>query len=86
MANNDEQIILLTYGDIFLNADFFVIEYEDCVRCIRFSLLRILLGSDVISEMFDLSPLKDMTVEDLYTWYVDRDNRYVLINLELYVL
>lgn len=73
----------VSYPSPFLNTDCIFVEYIDILRSPMFSFL-VSLDPEPLKEIFDISPIEEKTVEELYDWYVNRKERRFYQNLKIW--
>lgn len=75
--------VIMTTDDIFLNSDCLFIEFNDVLRSPWFALLCMLQKNEMLNTIFDMSEIKDMNIDELYEWYVNRDFKSVFKNFPI---
>lgn len=74
---------ILSYDAPFLNSDNIFIEFYDVIRSPHFILLNTLKDNDIFKNIFDISCLNNMNLNETYEWYVKRKYRELLLNFPL---
>jgi len=67
----------------FTNTENLVIEYNDILRPLGFDVIRLLKDSDILNTFINTEPIQNITDEELYEWYINREEANVFANLEL---
>lgn len=74
--------VILTNNSPFLNTDCIFVEYNDIIKSPFFVLLNYIKDTDVLKEIYDLSDIENLNLEELYEWYIQREERVVFNNLK----
>lgn len=69
--------------NVFMNTDVLFIEYDDVIRSPMFIFLYMLHDNKAIEKIFDLSEFEGKSFEEIYEWYVQRDDKNVIKSMEL---
>lgn len=78
-TGKNNKIILATEG-VFLNSDALFIEYQDVIKSPFYIFLKMInnsQGRGGLDNIFDMSELNGKNDEELYTWYIERDNQNI---------
>jgi hypothetical protein len=74
---------ILTYGSPFVDSENLFIEYFDILKCAKFTILGIVLQTEIFNQIFDTSELQGLNDEELYEWYINRRYRNVFRNFHM---
>lgn len=66
-----------------LNTDALIIEYEDIIKSPQFVLLQALQQQEDLKDLLDAHEIDDMSVDELYEWYVQRGNPNVILEFAI---
>ena len=75
--------VFTSFNSPFTNTENLVIEYNDILRPLGFDLLRVLRESDVINQFINIEPIQNISTDELYEWYLNREEANVFANFEL---
>lgn len=75
--------LFVTTEGVFLNSKCLFIEYEDVLKSPMFSYLYIMKDQEFFRNFFDISELQDLSMDELYEWYLHRDSKNIFYSLEL---
>lgn len=78
-TGKQNKIILSTEG-VFMNSDALFIEYLDVIKSPFYIFLKMInspKGKEVLNKIFDLSEIDGKTDDELYEWYIERDNQNI---------
>nr|DAK52817.1 MAG TPA: hypothetical protein [Caudoviricetes sp.] len=75
--------VFTSFNSPFTNTENLVIEYNDILRPLGFDVLRVLRESDVINQFINIEPIQNISTDELYEWYVNREEANVFANFEL---
>ena len=67
----------------FTNTENLVIEYNDILRPLGFDVMRLLKDSEILNTFINTEPIQNITDEELYEWYINREEANIFANLEL---
>lgn len=82
--NDGHEKVFVTYPTVFMNSECMFIEYDDVIKTPYFTYLYALLTNEAANEIFDFSELEDLSLNELFQWYIDREERNVLRNLPVW--
>ena len=74
--------VILTNNSPFLNTDCIFVEYNDVIKSPFFVLLNYIKDTDALKELYDLSDIAELNLEELYEWYLGREERILFNNLK----
>lgn len=75
--------VFTSFNSPFTNTENLVIEYNDILRPLGFDVLRVLRESDVINQFINIEPIQNISNDELFEWYVNREEVNVFANFEL---
>lgn len=75
--------IFTSFNTPFSNSQCLFIEYDDVIKCPSFVLLMLIQDNEEIKKIFDLSPIIDLSIEELYEWYLRREDINIFRNFKL---
>lgn len=75
--------VFTSFNSPFTNTENLVIEYNDILRPLGFDVLRVLRESDVINQFINIEPIQNISTDELFEWYVNREEVNVFANFEL---
>ena len=85
MENDGNKKLILTYDAPFLNSDCIFVEYDDVIKSPFFCFLHFIANnSEALSVIFDLSEIRGLSIEELYEWYINREEKNILLNFPVY--
>ncbi len=71
-------------GNIFLNADYIVMDYLDLIQTPYFIFLSLLKTNDKLKEIFKVEDIDFLKPYGLFEWYINRKNFNFLLDLNRY--
>lgn len=75
--------VFTSFNSPFTNTENLVIEYNDILRPLGFDVLRVLRESDIINQFINIEPIQNISNDELYEWYLNREEANVFANFEL---
>lgn len=75
--------VFTSFNSPFTNTENLVIEYNDILRPLGFDVLRVLRESDIINQFINIEPIQNISTDELFEWYVNREEVNVFANFEL---
>ena len=75
--------VFTSFNSPFTNTENLVIEYNDILRPLGFDVLRVLRESDIINQFINIEPIQNISNDELYEWYLNREEANVFANCEL---
>ena len=67
--------VVVVSGTIFNNSQCMFVEYYDVIKCPWFILANCIKDEESISDIFDLAPIRGLSIPSLFEWYINRKNR-----------
>lgn len=74
---------IVSYDAPFLNSDCVFVEYYDVIKSPWFVLLHYIHDNEALQELFDITEVYDASIEELYEWYINREERNIFLNFPL---
>lgn len=75
--------VILSDGNIFLNASCMFIEFRDVIHATPFVFLEVIKDNGYFNRIFDASEILKMNESDLFYWYVNRKHQNPLLDLPM---
>lgn len=84
IKNDGVKKVIITYDSVFLNADSMFIEYNDVIKSPFFAFILSAQENEYLSKIFDISLIHGLSKEELYEWYICRNDQSLFLSLPLH--